>query len=71
MERESGTNLPLPTRKASLQRTKRFLCKLPEIIHRLGAEPRRAVPSTPKLSEVRGSEGGDQQRRRICPGVAL
>lgn len=71
MERESGTNLPLQTRKSSLQITKRLLCRLPEIMHRSGAEPRSAIPPTPKLSEVRGSEGGDQQRRRIYPGVAL
>ena len=45
MERESGTNLPLQTRKSSLQRTKRFLRRLPEIMHRSGAEPRSAIPS--------------------------
>ena len=71
MERESGTNLPLQTRKSSLQRTKRFLRRLPEIMHRSGAEPRSAIPSPPQLSEARGSEGGNQQRRRIYPGVAL
>ena len=71
MERESGTNLPLQTRKSSLQRTKRFLRRLPEIMHRSGAEPRSAIPSPPSAVGSAGKRGREPAAAPDLPGRGL
>ena len=71
MERESGTNLPLQTRKSSLQRTKRFLRRLPEIMHRSGAEPRSPIPSPPLAVGSAGKRGREPAAAPDLPGRGL